>query len=269
MISVRTRLTNIKKQWQCPFSNSNTVNKFLSIRGAGKFDSVLVLFFVFFAKDYTFLAFGKAVISIIISNFQLQSTDKCVYTVCGRPTAKKESFSFSGNCGAASMRKWDTKTRCQTSWWGSNFHCKMTKAGKLQTSASSSFYGENFTLINLFLYQICEFHSNGKDFQKYNPQRTVGPSKQQSSHLRTKSLIRTQAEETGVRKCLRLYAARINKFHANMVRTGKNFSSSEYVHAQTITKTTVPLESFEDCRAVLLLARCSETQYHCYSQTMH
>ena len=140
-------------------------------------------------------------------------------------------------------------------------------------SASSSFYGENFTLINLFLYQICEFHSNGKDFQKYNPQRTVGSLKQQSSHLRTKSPIRTQVEETGARKCVRpfcVYLRRKDKyFHANVVRTGKNFSSSEYAHAQTITKTTVPLESFEDCRAVLLLARGSETQYHCYSQTMH
>ena len=92
MISVSTRQT---KKKQCAFFKLQHGEQFSSLdsRRSLKFDSVRVLFFFFFAKDDTFLAFGKAVISVIY-NFELQTTDKCLCFVCGRPTAKKESFSF-------------------------------------------------------------------------------------------------------------------------------------------------------------------------------
>ena len=55
---------------------------------------------IFFAEEDIFSAFGK-IVNSIISNSQLPTTDKCIDTVCGRPTTKKkESFSFCRICAS-------------------------------------------------------------------------------------------------------------------------------------------------------------------------
>ena len=73
---------------------------------------VFRIFFFFFAKEDMFSAFGK-VVNSIISNSQLQTTDKCIHTVCGRPTTKKkESFSFCRICAAVWLEL-NTKIRYQ------------------------------------------------------------------------------------------------------------------------------------------------------------